>query len=163
MQRATPLYSEYMTSEEDFPGFSFFFFVSSGRLSEINKHEDVDVVFFLSFFPQRQNRPGSYHHKRKGGDKSGLGRQTRHRLCTFREKRKTSPSIFFPLVVPPDSFFFFVSEEYYGVAIKGVVERTMHSQRVLHTKDEGLDQVGTCIKGKCFNIFIQWLLACARV
>lgn len=108
MQRVTPLYSEYMTSEEDFPGFSFFFFVSSGRLSGINRHEDVDVVFFLSFFlPPTAEQTRFLSSQKEGGDKSGLGKQTRHRLCTFREKRKTSPSsLFFSLVLPPDSFFF---------------------------------------------------------
>lgn len=119
--------------------------------------------FFLPFFPQRQNRPGSYHHKRKGGTNPGWENKRGTDCVHFERRGKRVLLSFSPSYFPRILSFFFVSEEYYGVAIKGMVERTMHSQRVLHTKDEGLDQVGTCIKGKCFNIFIQWLLVCARV
>lgn len=106
MQRATPLYSEYMTSEEDFPGFSFFFFVSSGRLSEINKHEDVDVVFFLSFFPQRQNRPGSYHHKREGGGQIRAGKTNEAPTVYISREEENESFYLFPPRSSPGFFLF---------------------------------------------------------
>lgn len=110
MQRVTPLYSEYMTSEEDFPGFSFFFFVSSGRLSGINRHEDVDVVFFLSFFlssPNGRTDQVLIITKGRGGQIRAGKTNEAPTVYISREEENESFSLFLPRTSP--GFFLFSS------------------------------------------------------